>query len=92
MVKIKIRDVAVVALIAVLICLLVCQAVLVRTISKAIIKISEERTFCDKVNTLRLPIDFLVNEPQCANKLLESMGIENVRLTQENKNDSPKLP
>ena len=36
----------------------------------------------DKLEVLKLPVSFLMQEPECANKLLQEMGIDNVRISE----------
>ena len=43
--------------------------------------VAEQRCdFGNKAGALRLPVSYLRQEPDCVNKLLKEMGIENVRV------------
>ncbi len=64
-----------------LVCLLAWQGIMLYQLTQALEQIRSDREFCDRVDTLRLPIDFLRNHPRCADRLLESMGIHTVRLS-----------
>ena len=69
-----------------LVLLLAWNIVLTSSVREAVAELRDVRLMCDKVKTLRLPVDFLMNEPQCANTLLASIGVDSVRLTHTQQN------
>jgi len=63
-------------------------AIEVSHLQKAVSEIESDRDFYKKVAAMHLPLDFLTGEPDCANRLLERLGIDNVRLMRHQTNRS----
>jgi len=43
-------------------------------------ELRDDRGFADKLSALNLPLQFISEEPECSNRLLGAMGIQNVRV------------
>jgi flagellar basal body-associated protein FliL len=87
--QVKSKRLLVAALVVAIIVLMVALLAVAIMTRSALLEIQKERTFCDKVDILRLPVSFLSQYPTCANELLKAMGIDSVRLAQRAPNKAP---
>ena len=74
------QDALLLTLLIVVVVLLILLAIWAAGLRQGLAAIEERRDFENKVDALKLPVRFVIDEPECANRLLEEMGIENVRV------------
>jgi len=51
-------------------------------------QVREKMELQDRLDTFKLPIRYILEEPECSDRLIQAMGIENVRIQSTDVNQS----
>lgn len=73
------------------ICLLLAICFWIHQVGEDINILQEQSKLLEEKPCLQLPVSFIRDEPDCANRLLEQMGIDNVRVGGDWR-ETPALP
>lgn len=52
------------------------------------VQVREKMELQDRLDTLKLPVRYIIEEPECSDRLIQAMGIENVRIRSTDVNQS----
>ena len=52
------------------------------------VQVREKAELQDRLDTLKLPVRYILEEPECSDRLIQAMGIENVRIQSTDANQS----
>ena len=74
------RSVAAPIMIAVVFCLLLALAFWISDLRQSIAEIQGCRDYCAKLDIVRVPVDYVIAEPECTSRLLVAAGIENIHV------------
>lgn len=74
------RDWLVTVMLTMLLILVVGLTIAIVSLSDKVSQLHKQEDFETKLITFKLPVSYITQEPECADKLLREMGIDNVRI------------